>query len=97
MDTHPVRYPYLVRMYVQHLRPHTSGKPTVWGEPWIQGTIAFGKTLILVGVGLLVGCIFLPEDGRRWLCVAFGVIVSSVGYWHVRNARNICAMGVEQQ
>jgi hypothetical protein len=87
--------PMLVRWYVARIRPRTRGKPAKWDDAWVSGTIRFGWEVLIAGVGLLALCVFLPDDGRRWLLVAFGLITAAVGLWHIRNARAVCDQALQ--
>lgn len=78
----------MIKGYLWANRTFASAKPIV-GPDWIRGTIAFGKQLVFVGAALLVLCIFLPNDSRRWIFVGMGLIVVAVGLWHQRNAQRI--------
>ena len=95
MSTETPPYPYLVRWYAENVKPHSRGKPAVWGDAWIKETIRFGWKVVLVALLLLAGCIFLPNDGRRWFFLAIGVCLFGVGTWHVRNAHAICELALK--
>lgn len=92
----PAPPPFLVRWYVAHIKPRTRGKPATWDEAWVRGTIRFGWQVLALGLGLLALCVALPDDGRRWIVLAFALITTAVGLWHVRNARAVCDHALRQ-
>jgi hypothetical protein len=67
-------------------------KHPITGAAWVAKTVLFGKRLVLVGVALLILCVFLPNDGRRLVFVGMGLLTVVVGVWHQRYAPRIFAM-----
>ena len=84
-------------MYAAHVRPHTKGRPSQWGDAWVAGTIRFGWGMAAIGAVLLALCWFLPRDERLWFCVGLGVLTTVVGLWHVRHAASIDALARGRQ
>lgn len=86
--------PFLVHAYLQHVRPHTRGKPSAWGPSWIEGAQHFGRQLMLLGAALAVLSWFPPEIGWRVLLGGMGLTTAAVGVWHRLYAQDLCELAL---
>lgn len=88
--------PYLVRAYVEHVKPHTGGKLATWGPEWVRGTHVFGRQLIWAGAAVVVASWWHGDLGWRLTLGSMGLFTAAVGAWHRIYAQAICELALER-
>lgn len=90
-------YPFLVRTYVEHVKPHTKGRPAKWGPEWVAGTHLFGRQLMWTGAVVVVASWLHGELGWRVMIGAMGLLTSAAGAWHRVHAQAICDLALKRE
>lgn len=92
----PTPAPYLVRAYVEHVKPHTRGKLATWGPEWVRGTQVFGRQLMWAGAAVVVASWWHGELAWRLVLGSMGLFTAAVGAWHRIHAQAICDLALER-
>lgn len=89
--------PFLVRAYVEHVKPHTWGRPTQWGPDWVAGTQLFGRQLMWAGAAVVVASWLHGELGWRVVIGAIGLLTAAIGSWQRVYAQLICDLALQRE